>query len=495
MKINLKSISHYFEKFKTILLVFLIVLCVVQVGILWSTQSRSFPFLSSLFSDSKTTSLVTVEDSKAKYLLPSKIVLSTAFDGDHIIIPNGSKEYVRVWEGAKWYISHVLDARPQKIQSFNEKVWGRISASKPYMLEFKTAIPIDIVKWVLNLKPSAGGGLSSIYKIIVCPADPVTGENATVYIRDDKNIYTFVITDSKNSALGSDEFTDIYTNLKENTNAKNYQSAAEKWEDTNISKDMFGPMLENTGEDYPSITCTTFSGMDESDANNYKYEDYERIASELFGKSSSNYDYDTDINGSVVFKKTDIVYRLYRNSVLEYKYMENQTSTYDLRLLDAYKKAIEFIIDINRQNNFLSNVNVYLSFFEKKSNSYIFKFDYGIVINDKYGEVPVLLKDYAIAKGMDNLDSCISIEANSKRVTHCEMIPLKFKSGKMSKYEWAFTNMYQKEFEEYPELNKKDISVKNFGIYYVMSNNVLKKHIDPSFVLYTADDNYVVPLK
>ncbi len=497
IKLSYDKVRFYFEKLKTAFLIFLIILSVVQVGILWSTQSSSFPFLSSLFSDSKIALQVSVEDTKSKYLLPSRIVLSTDFDGDHFIIPNGSKDYNSIWDGAKLYLAQALDIKPQKTQPFNDNLWGKMVASKPYMIEFKTSVPTDIFKWVLNLKPSAGDGLSSIYKIIICPDDPDNGYSDTLYIRDDKNIYTYSLANKVNSLRG-EEFTEMQNALKDNPASKNYQTAAEKWgksEEINFPNDMLGPMLDNTDESYPSITCSTFSGMDETELNSLDYEDYEKIASELFGESSRDYDYDRDINGSVVFKRLDIVYRLYKNSVLEYKYTGSQTSAYNLRLLDAYKKAIEFIIDVNKQNNFLSKVNVYLSSFEENANSYIFKFDYAVVVNEQYGEVPVMLKDYSVAKGMDNQENSIIIEANSKRVVHCQMIPVKFKTGKILNYQWAFQYMYSKAFEKYPELSDKDMSVKNFGIYYVLSNSALKEHVAPSFVLYTEDNGrYVVPL-
>ncbi|WP_024832583.1 hypothetical protein [Ruminiclostridium josui] len=497
IKLNSTKVGLYFEKLKTLFLIFLIVLCVVQVGILWSTQSSSFPFLSSLFSDSKIALPVSVEDTKSKYLLPSRIVMSTDFDGDHFVIPNGSKDYNNIWDGAKTYLAQALDSKPQKTQSFDDKLWGKLSASKPYMIEFKTSIPTDIVKWVLNLKPSAGDGLSGIYKIIICPDDPDNGYSDTLYIRDDKNIYTYSLV-NRITSLRSEEFTVMYDILKDNPASKNYQFAAEKWgksEELNFPNDMLGPMLDNTVEAYPSITCSTFSGMDEADLNSLDYEDYEKIASELFGESSSDYDYDRDINGSVVFKRLDIVYRLYKNSVLEYKYTGSQTSAYNLRLLDAYKKAIEFIIDVNKQNNFLSKVNVYLSEVEENSNSYTFKFDYSIMVNEQEGEVPLILKDYSVAKGMDNQENAIIIEANSKRVVHCQMIPVKFKVGKPLNYQWAFQYMYSKAFEKYPELSNKEMSVKNFGVYYVLSNSALKENIVPSFVLYTEDNGrYVLPL-
>jgi hypothetical protein len=485
-----RKVGYYYDKLKSLLLVLLMVLCIVQVGILWSTQSGSFHFLSSLFSDSKSTSQVTVEDAKGNYLLPFRIVLSTGFDKEHLVIPNGTKEYSYIWDSVKTYLSKAVATRPQKVRTFSEKEWGRIAASKPYLLEFKTPVPIDIINWVLNIK-SSGGSLTSIYKIILCPDDPDNNYSDTLYIRDDKNIYTFSLSNSAVGTLRKDEFESIYAKLSENPDSKKYQMTIETWEDVNISLDMLGPIIENTTETYPNLTCTAFPGID---ANKLDIYDYEKIGKDLFGESINNFDYDRDINGSAVFKKADSVYRLYKNSVLEYKFTGTLMSVDSLNLLESYKKAVQFIIDINRQNSLLSGISVYLSGIEQKSNSYVFKFDYGIVVNSEYGEVPVILKDYAISKG-NNLDSCISIEANSKRVTQCQMIPLKFKPGKMANYEWAFQYMNSKTYETYPELNEKDLSVEDFGIYYVVSNTTMEEHITPSFVLYTKYGSYAVPLR
>lgn len=36
------------------------------------------------------------------------------------------------------------------------------------------------------------------------------------------------------------------------------------------------------------------------------------------------------------------------------------------------------------------------------------------MVNEQEGEVPLILKDYSVAKGMDNQENAIIIEANSK---------------------------------------------------------------------------------
>lgn len=498
-----KKILFYYEKFKAGLLVFLMILCIVQVGILWSSQSGSFPiyFLSAFFSGSKAASQTSIEDSKGEFMLPSRLVISTGFDEDHYIIPNGSQDYNTLWNGAKLYLVQALDNKPRKIETFTEDAWGTLVANKPYTFEFKTQIPIEIIKWLLNLKSSAGEGLNGIYKIVICPDDPDNNYSDTIYIRDQKNIYTYDLSDFKGNALSKAEFDRIYNNQKENPHAKDYQLAIEKFRVKNfeeapikISQDLLGPYIQTSTETYPNITCVPFAGLED---DVYHMSDYEQISKELFGESRNDYDYDEDINGSAVFKKADSVYRLYKNSVLEYKFTGKQGTTEKPDILEAYKKAVKFILDHNRENGFMSNLSIYLKSIEQNQSSIVFNFDYGLSLGNEKGEIPIIMKNYEIPGSSKQIDSSISIEVSSKRVVHCEWLALKFKVDKEVKgYEWNFVDMHTKVFEQYKELEKEELSATDFGIYYILSYPKAHQNlITPSFVLYTKDGRYDIPMK
>jgi len=491
MNTKSKDIGYYYEKFKAFLLVFLMLLCMVQVGILWSSQSGSFPisFLSTFFPGSKTTTQFSIEDSKSDYLLPHRVAISTGFDGEHYIIPNASTAYNTLWNGAKLYLSQALGTRPKQTQLFSEDAWGTLVAKKPYSFEFNTQIPIDIIKWVLNLKISDGEGLSSVYKIVICPDDPDNGYSDTLYIRDDKYIYTYDVPNIKGNALSKDEFKSIYTKQQSNANAKNYKMAIEIFINSPISQDLLLPFTKST-ERYADITCIPFPGLD---VQTYSISDYDEIAKELFGQDRNDYDPDVDVNGSAVFKKKDSVYRLYKNSIVEYKFTGNQGTIEKPKVLEAYKKAIGFIME----SNFRSDLSIYLKSIKEGQNSYIFNFDYAISLGDENGEMPILLKNYEIPNSSNQVDSSISIEASSKRVLHCEWVALSFKVGKsLESYDWTFADMHAKVLKAYTELAKKELYAKDFGIYYVLTNPKIQDHIiTPSFVLFTKDGSYDIPMK
>ncbi|PYG87179.1 hypothetical protein LY28_02315 [Ruminiclostridium sufflavum DSM 19573] len=484
-----KNIKFYYEKVKAILLVCLIILCIVQIGILWSNQSYSSPI--SLFSNSnsKNSSPVSIDDTKGEYLLPYRIAISTGFDGEHYVIPNGSKEYTTLWNGARQYIDQALETKPQKIQPFNEDDWGTLVANKPYTFEFKTQIPIDIIKWTLNMEDSEGEGLSGIYKLVICPDDSDNSYADTLYVRDDKNIYIYSINSAKNDILSYSVFNEIYTKQKSDINSKSYQMAIEKYRKFEISKDLLSVFSGKRQDSYPDFICEPISGLDKEE---YSYDDFYDMALDLFGNARIDYDFDVDVNGSVVFKKADGVYRLYKNSILEYKYTGNQTNIEELNVLEAYKKALSYLLESRSQNDIMSNITVYLSSIDIKQGSYIFNFDYSISLGEENGEVPILLKDYKIPNS-DNqlLSNGISIEASSKKVISFKWLALKFYvDNNIENYEWSFVDMYSKMYDKYSEL-KNEFSAKDFGIYYVLKYPQMQENIiTPSFVLFTKDGVY-----
>lgn len=500
MKTKPRSLAYFYEKFKAILLILLIVLCIVQVGILWSSQSGSFPI--SLFSNSKSPSPVSIEDSKSEYLLPYRVVLSSGFNQNHYLIANGSEDYNMLWEGAKQFIDQALRTKPKNTQIFSENDWGTIVASNPYTFEFKTQIPVDIIKWVLNIsepKKTIGEGIAGIYKVVICPDDPNNNYSDILYIRDNKNIYTYDLKDSKINALNADVFNAIYTKQESDVNSKNYQMAIEMFKKFEISKDLLGIFGDKRQESYADITYKPIEGLAKEE---YDDKDLNNIEKELFGNNGGVYDFDIDVNGSVVFKKSDGVYRLYKNSILEYRYRYtgNQAVTENLNVLSAYKKAIALILEHRSQNDIMSNVSVYLNSIEEGqgSGSYVFNFDYSISLGENKGELPVLLKNYQIpnSNSDEQLDNCISIEASSKNVNYFRWLSLKFKVDKSPKnYVWSFGNVYSEMSTFYPEL-KREISAKDFGIYYILDN---KKSYDipvaPSFVLFTKDHIYDILMK
>ncbi len=495
MKTKSRKLGYYFEKFRAFLLVLLMALCVIQIGILWSSQSGSVPFyfLSNLFT-SKLNSETTVEEVKEKYILPYRIVLSAGFDDDHYIIPNGSSDYTKLWDGARVYLTEALNSNYKNTTPFSEDVWGGLVAKKPYTFEFSTLIPIDIFKWALDMNDTTGKGLNGIYKFVICPDDPDNNYADTVYIRDNNNIYTYEVADFKGEALDQKEFDEIEQRQRNSENSKNYKMAIEAYKNApiKISLDLLGPLTQKSRESYPAVNLTSFIGVAELD---YSPEDFYQIGKELFGQNSNAYDYDVDTSGSAVFKNGNGVYRLYKNSVLEYKDIGSK-GTSEKGIVEAYKKAISFIMDRSSRNDLMSNLSVYLKSIDETGDSFVFNFDYSVALGGEKGEVPVLLKDYKINESGKTLNNCLSIEATSRKVINCEWLVLNFKPDEeMMSYQWSFPDMHAKVFNTYEELGKQELSAKDFGIYYVLNNNKLQaQKITPSFVLFTMNGSYDIPI-
>jgi len=147
--------------------------------------------------------------------------------------------------------------------------------------------------------------------------------------------------------------------------------------------------------------------------------------------------------------------------------------------------------------NLSPDISVYLKSIKEGQDSYVFNFDYGISLGNENGEIPVLLKNYEIPNSSKQVVNSISIEATSKRVIQCEWLALRFKVGKtLESYDWTFADMHAKVKKAYTYLAKEELYVKDFGIYYVLTNlKTQDQVVDPSFVLFTKDGNYDIPMK
>ncbi len=489
-----KDFGYYFEKFRAFLLVFLIVLCVIQVGILWSSQSGSFPFLSSFFSDSRGFSQDSIEKVKSNYMLPYKLVVSKGYDFDHIIVPNGSNQYADLWDGAKRYLSAILGIKPTKVEPLSDDKWGLIVAGSPnsYYFEFKTEINTEIVKWVLDSKESADT-LSGFDKLVICPEDPNNNYADVVYIRDNSNIYTYVLTDFKGGELNQEVFDSMYKSLMENPNKANYKIAIETGSKTTLPKDLIAPLSSNSTEVYAGLINTPLMG---AQGHTSSVGDYDPIQMELFGEVRKDYYPDEDVYGSVVFKKSDIVYRLYNNSVIEYKYTGNQGTSEKGKLLEAYQNAVGFIMDIKARNGYMDNINVYLSSIIYNKNSYTFNFDYNVIQDKGHGEVPLLLKEFKMPNTLRNLENALSVEANSKKVLQSKWLALKLKFEKNSKeYKWNFPEYVDRAYNNIGGLKASNLPIEGYGIYYVITPQKANgRAIYPSFVLFNNSGSYDIPL-
>ena len=485
-----RKYGYYTEKFKTLLLATLVVTCIIQVGILWSSQSGSFPFsfLGSVFS-SNPMSQATSDDIKGDFVRPYKVILSSGYESDHFIIENGSEDYKLLWENAHKYLAMVLGDKPKQVMDYNPDDWGRLVASRPYAFEFKTSIPIELIEWAIETKCSSEGP-RDIYKFIISPNDTDNNYSDMIYIRSSNKIFVYEMPKGTTNSIGAETFLRLYNSYTNRPNAKNYEFAFEKFRTKQgaISQDILTPITKISYELYPD---TEISPLFESSIQNGSY-DLDSISEKLFGDSVNDLFPDYDGNGALVFKNGENIYRIYKDSTIEYRYIGFQVAADKPNLLDAYKKAITFLIEHSKHNKLLSGVNVYLKSVEEKTQSYVFQFD--ITIDTKDGQVPVLVNNYDVAG--NKLSSVISIEVNSKRVVHGQWIATTFKPSEYSKeYQLNISEVADNLAVNYPTLDTAKISIRDVEACYVLKYTGKTISVSPRVAIFTDDNLYDIPLK
>ncbi len=486
-----RKYGYYTEKFKTLLLAALVVTCIIQVGILWSSQSGSFPFsfLDSIFT-SNPMSQATSDDVKADFVRPYKVILSSGYESDHFIIENGSEEYQLLWEGSQKFLAKVLGDKPKLIEDYDPDKWGRLVASRPYAFEFKTSIPTEIIEWVIETKCSDEGP-KNIYKYIVSPNDIDNNYSDMIYIRSADKIYSYELPANTTESIGKDTFARLYNSYITKPNAKNYEFAFEKFRTKQgaFSQDILTPITKVSYELYSDVEI---SPLFESSIQNGNY-DLDAISQKLFGDSVIDLFPDYDQNGALVFKNGENIYKVYKDSTLEYRYIGLQVPSEKPKILDAYKKAITFMIEHSKHNKLLSGVNVYLKSIEEKTLSYVFEFD--ITIDTKEGQVPILLNNYEV--GGNKLSSIISIEVNSKRVTHGQWVAMTFNpSDYNNEYQLNISEIADSLATNYPTLDTAMISIRDVEACYVLKRYTEKSiSVSPRVAIFTEDNCYDIPLR
>jgi hypothetical protein len=190
----------------------------------------------------------------------------------------------------------------------------------------------------------------------------------------------------------------------------------------------------------------------------------------------------------VVFKNFSNRYNIYKDGLLEYKYLSVIGKRDKGNEIEAFKKALEFI---KVRENLISDVDIYLAKMVDEGEYYTFYFDY------KFNNLPVVVNGYPIKNSGKKLNHAINISANSKRVLSCEWVLRKFEVGNnVLELNMNFGDLLDDTFERYTDLASRGFSIKDKNVSYEIKYSVNTESILPTWVIETIDDRrYIVPMK
>ena len=288
--------------------------------------------------------------------------------------------------------------------------WGELVSERSILIEYKTPIRQDIVKWIIDRSNTVTGAPTEIRKILVIPED-VGGK---------QSVYLYTLTNDK-----------IIKVLSPSTNYFEMQKLLNDGmallggglDAPGGGETKYSTISEVGGGRFPNFAQDVFCIVEGPKTGEFRRIGYTaparvRDKSELENiiLSSDIYSYNRsiDYNDTLVFKNITSFYHLYKDGFMEYNYFPVTQPGEKGSLVAALENSLMFILNVERQ--LLGSADLILSgiYDEADLLSYRFTFDY---IKDDY---PIYFKyEHNQGDSPTTYRNAITIKANANRTLSC----------------------------------------------------------------------------
>ncbi|MBP5427226.1 MAG: hypothetical protein J6Y29_04985 [Clostridiales bacterium] len=479
------------DRVKNIILIGLIMLSIVQVEIYWNYQSDNQlgKLLGKIYSEDKYNFGV------EEFFRPDRIIVSEGFDENHWILKKNSWEYEVLWKDAKSYIKDFLDTEEYKeVIPFDYDNWSNVIIRKSILIEFDGDIDVNLVSTLLGNSLAKDMQLKHVKKVLMQPFEDVNNV-MTFYVADESDIYK-VTSPISNERLPKEAYDKLIASFEGRGNLNKYSLINEIFPNKemapfNISSDVLIAIDESSTERYNSYFCMLPILLDDIMFNNNS--DLDDLSREVLGENIEYYDIGVDAYGTVVFKNVENIFRLYKDGVLEYKYLDTVQKDKDESIIKSFKIATEFIANLK---GLTEGADITLISAKKNSREgYKFTFDY------KIDDMPVIISNYKsqVVPGM-NLKNAIEIVSTGNRVISCFWILRDFdKVQDAAQYYVAFEGLLDELFKKY-NIDKKKLEIQDMYNAYIVNFNDEDMVLEPQLIATTSvgpgqNDFYSVSLR
>lgn len=389
------------ERIKSILIIVLIFLGIIQVGIQWGYQSQGTPtgFISGLFERGNIK--VSDADTREGLFKPDRLVLS---DGEkaHWILKEDNSYYNLFWKEAKQALHEIMEGRISLSES--GEAWIDIFEKRCCLIDFEYDINSDLLKWFLGVSGKSQD-IPTVRELIIKP-DIIDEKKIVIYLHtaDNKVYVSDEITTGREKSLNS-----IISSIKDSEKYREYWTLRAGRIDASLQADpdilyildspIYWPYAAFT-VDYPS-----------------KGKRYEEVAEIVLGNEKGRYNTSIDSSGNLQFTNSNNIYKYYPEGYLNYQYLKDNDSAVNRDIGEALLNAYNFISKIKILAN--ADVDIMLTYAEEqqgKQGIYVFHFDY------KLDGMPVTISVDDSGIDSTNTKHAIVIKANSKRVLQCDWI-------------------------------------------------------------------------
>lgn len=429
------------ENKKNILMLFLLLLCVFQMGILWSDKNPGIPFPFSSQRFWPKVESVKLDAVKGLYFKPERIMIS---DGTGVYWPleSGAYPYTDIWNDFMGsYLKQIME---KPAGDYNEK-WDSLVQKKCIILEFYDYIPVGIIQWMSGTQKPVSTPYRQIYKIAVFPSEEIDYNKNTIYVTDDGDkAYKYVVTIEQ--GLKKEDYVNIIHTIKENDTIIPLRRFSNYF--PTIKNDELLGILSDDKEEkiiWDLLVRTP-------DEIGLQRDNIDRIQEYLL-ESGSAYTDLSDDGSNVLFSDDEEIIRYYKNGFFDYRYRKLNAGTKGA-VEEALEKALTFIE--YRRKNMVQKADIRLSGIDMSNEDrYVFTFDYCL-----YDMAIKVMDETGVTK-----EPAITISANRERVLEAKWYIKTFEPNDFYKsYDLNFISFFEKQLaKEYPvflnDFQPQDISI------------------------------------
>jgi regulatory protein YycH of two-component signal transduction system YycFG len=478
------------ESIKSLLLIVLVALSLIQVGILWYYQYHRLPisFLSTLYTVFNQKSPPDLSNLKEEAILPTSITVSDEYAASRWVLNSENEHFRKLGIEAYSYIQTVLsDDFNQKPEKLPVNDWNSIS--KPFMFEMGSSMDIDVIKFLSNLKKtSSPNAPPGIFKMVIDPWSDQNERNTLYFLYGDV-IYKYTVPFIKNG-FDADSYEKLLTSLAKDKNALNINF----YKDIDPDNGLGYPIKPDVPIVVKKPYKTAIPGISAYVPDNLvlRYNDNgdpnpSNIAKTLLGDDLKNFDQpETDGKGTVTLKNANNIYKQHRNGLMEYTYWSQSPADDKGDLKLALEKAFQFI---SEKQELMSKTLDYRLILKEDSltrdkKAYEFKFDY------IFNGVPVVIVGTG-TDGSKQIENAVTIQANSNGVVGCRWLVRNFKVQEVQKahyYNLSFEKFLVSYKSAYNELKgNKGISITEMRRVYLGSEDAEEHLLPPAWSLKMQD--------
>lgn len=443
---------------KSILMIFLLLLCVFQMGILWSEKNPGipFPFITQLrFWKSNETH--NIDEVKNNYYSAGTIIVSNGSEDLCWPLNPGHNLYKSVWKDLQnSYLRQIIEKRPEQTsgEKLYEQNWYTLIKMKCIIVEFKNPLPKGAIKWLTGAKDIAASSLKNIYKIAIVPYESINNNENTLYVYDGVNISKYLVNIGSGDMKKSEYIKAIET-IEDNEGVFPMNRLASYY--PSIKNPELLVRMDSGEKKIWDLLVITPNEIDFNNENvdrieEYLLEDHRGSIIPKFSEDGTN----------LIFTDEQQVYRYYYNGFFDYQYRKKNNGDKGL-VEEALEKALIFIE--NRKNKLIDGVEIHLSKISEKPFYYEFTFDY------VFDGMEVKIQD---SRNQD-VQPAIIISANRDRVVDVKWYIKTFAyNDYYDFYNLNFYDFFEKQLiVEYPEY-ALDPVINDISAVYICPENGMR---------------------